>query len=211
MTTTASCLRLESKLAHSFCFLSTDFMASRSLTVLLILTRRTLFPSCTLSTTYFCLHTFRFISDVGRTIEQAMADYIKVIAWAIEYFSLPVNSPIIAFGGSYPGDLVTYMRVAYPSVIDAGLASSAPLLYHAGMVPNGGFFRVCLLFRLANRRRSLLMTSHKKTKTALIWSGVHSLLYTRRPQQQLEEQRSPKSRWHCSYPSYELDCACVTH
>lgn len=71
-----------------------------------------------------------------------MADYVKVIGWAIERFSIPVNSPIIAFGGSYPGDLVTYMRVAYPSVIDAGLASSAPLLYHTGMVPGGGFFRV---------------------------------------------------------------------
>lgn len=71
-----------------------------------------------------------------------MADYVHVIAWAIEYFSIPIDVPIVAFGGSYPGDLVTYMRVAYPAFIDAGLASSAPLLYHTGMVPGGGFFKI---------------------------------------------------------------------
>src|SRR5690606_12928640 len=77
-----------------------------------------------------------------RTIEQAMADYIDVIAWAKKKWQIPSTTPLISFGGSYPGDLTTYLRVAYPDIIDAGLASSAPLNYHAGMIPGGEFFRV---------------------------------------------------------------------
>jgi lysosomal Pro-X carboxypeptidase len=34
------------------------------------------------------------------------------------------------------------MRAAYPNVIDAGLASSAPLRYHIGEVDNGAFYEV---------------------------------------------------------------------
>jgi len=34
------------------------------------------------------------------------------------------------------------MRAAYPDIIDAGLASSAPLRYHIGEVTNGAFFQV---------------------------------------------------------------------
>jgi len=77
------------------------------------------------------------------TIEQAMADYILVIEWAKKKWNIDDTTPLISFGGSYPGDLTAYLRVAYPDIIDAGMASSAPLRYHAGMVAGGAFFQVC--------------------------------------------------------------------
>jgi len=76
------------------------------------------------------------------TIEQAMADYVAIIASAKTQWNIPPTTPLVAYGGSYPGDLTAYMRVAYPDIVHAGFASSAPLRYHAGEVPGGGFFQV---------------------------------------------------------------------
>eukprot|EP01105_Mastigella_eilhardi_P003450 TRINITY_DN143_c0_g3_i1.p1 TRINITY_DN143_c0_g3~~TRINITY_DN143_c0_g3_i1.p1 ORF type:complete len:491 (-),score=126.91 TRINITY_DN143_c0_g3_i1:938-2389(-) len=77
------------------------------------------------------------------TIEQAMADFVSVIAHVKAQFSLPDDIPVIAWGGSYAGELVTYMRVAYPAVIHASVAGSAPVNYHTGGdVDNGRYFAV---------------------------------------------------------------------
>jgi lysosomal Pro-X carboxypeptidase len=76
------------------------------------------------------------------TIEQAMADYVVIIDYVKQQWNITDDAVIIAFGGSYPGDLTVYMRAAYPDVIDAGLASSAPLRYHIGEIDNGAFYKV---------------------------------------------------------------------
>jgi len=68
-----------------------------------------------------------------------MADYVTIIKYVKQKWNISDTTVIVAFGGSYPGDLTVYMRAAYPDVIDAGLASSAPLKYHIGMVDNGAF------------------------------------------------------------------------
>ncbi|KAH3763197.1 dipeptidyl-peptidase family protein [Pelomyxa schiedti] len=77
------------------------------------------------------------------SIEQAMADNVAVIQYVKTLYGLPANMPIIAWGGSYAGELVTYMRVAYPDIIHASVAGSAPVRYHTfGDVKNGDYFAV---------------------------------------------------------------------
>jgi len=79
------------------------------------------------------------------TIEQALEDYIAVIGYVIERWNLPNDIPIIAYGGSYPGELAAFLRIAYPNVIDGSLASSAPVRYHPfleGGTKSGAFYAV---------------------------------------------------------------------
>ena len=93
-----------------------------------------------------------------------MQDYIAIINYAIKQFNLPSDIPIIAFGGSYPGELAAFLRIAFPNVsillffgyfislysfyfkvVDGSLASSAPVRYHPfleGGTNSGAFYRV---------------------------------------------------------------------
>jgi hypothetical protein len=52
------------------------------------------------------------------TIEQALADATGQVPI--------VAGKVVAFGGSYPGNLDAWMRIKFPSVIDMAVASSAP-------------------------------------------------------------------------------------
>jgi lysosomal Pro-X carboxypeptidase len=72
------------------------------------------------------------------THEQAMADAAELIehvfrdpngAWNIGL------QPIVAFGGSYGGMLVHFMRNKYPGTIIGGIAASAPVLGFEGLRP----------------------------------------------------------------------------
>jgi len=79
------------------------------------------------------------------TIEQALQDYVEIIQYVMHEFGLPQDIPIITFGGSYPGELAAFLRIAFPNVVDGALASSAPVRYHPflpGGTNSGAFYRV---------------------------------------------------------------------
>lgn len=58
---------------------------------------------------------------------QALAD-IKRLLEVIKSQSQFQNSKVVVFGGSYPGNLAAWLRLAYPNLIDAAVSSSAPVL-----------------------------------------------------------------------------------
>jgi hypothetical protein len=59
--------------------------------------------------------------------EQALADAAYFIQWFKHNMSSP-DSPVITFGGSYSGNLAAWLRLKYPHVTIAAVASSAPVL-----------------------------------------------------------------------------------
>ncbi|RHZ74521.1 hypothetical protein Glove_221g67 [Diversispora epigaea] len=59
------------------------------------------------------------------TVEQALADFANFIA---NPPNIPKKSKWIFVGGSYAGNIATWMRKKYPSLVFAAWASSAPLL-----------------------------------------------------------------------------------
>jgi pimeloyl-ACP methyl ester carboxylesterase len=59
--------------------------------------------------------------------EQALADLGQFVPWLLKNKN-STASPVIAFGGSYPGCLAAWLRLKYPSVITGAVSSSAPLL-----------------------------------------------------------------------------------
>ena len=66
------------------------------------------------------------------TTEQAMADFAYFIrVYKNEIINCP-DCPVITFGGSYGGMLSAWMRMKFPNVIDAAIASSAPITYFKG-------------------------------------------------------------------------------
>lgn len=56
---------------------------------------------------------------------QALEDYIHIINDIKTEFN--VTGPVIVFGGSYPGNLATWIRQKYPNIVYAAVASSAPV------------------------------------------------------------------------------------
>lgn len=72
------------------------------------------------------------------TVDQALRDYVGVIQHIRASFNSPV-APVIAAGGSYPGELAAYIRANFAPFVDMALAASAPI----GPNPSQyGFFRV---------------------------------------------------------------------
>jgi pimeloyl-ACP methyl ester carboxylesterase len=66
------------------------------------------------------------------TIEQALADAADFTAFIKSQY--PTASKVVAFGGSYPGNLAAWLRIKYPTVIDLAIASSAPVQIVEDMV-----------------------------------------------------------------------------
>nr|XP_018904365.1 PREDICTED: lysosomal Pro-X carboxypeptidase [Bemisia tabaci] len=87
------------------------------------------------------------------TSTEAMVDFVDVIyqIWG----ETKVNSPVIAFGGSYGGMLSAWIRMKYPAVILGSLASSAPIWQFEGMTPCSTAFKIVTdVFSMADKECS---------------------------------------------------------
>lgn len=73
------------------------------------------------------------------TSEQALSDFIQLINHIKEELNLE-SSKVIAFGGSYGGMLSSWIRMKFPHIIDAAIASSAPILLFEK--PSNEFFQI---------------------------------------------------------------------
>ena len=58
---------------------------------------------------------------------QALADLAHFHAYASARWKLPEGTKWVSWGGSYPGMLASFVRVLYPNLIHASVASSAPV------------------------------------------------------------------------------------
>jgi hypothetical protein len=61
------------------------------------------------------------------TSNQALADLARIISHIKTMLNVQ-DSPVVTFGGSYPGNLAAWFRLKYPSVTIGSIASSAPVL-----------------------------------------------------------------------------------
>ncbi|CAH2102188.1 unnamed protein product [Euphydryas editha] len=68
------------------------------------------------------IRNFKFLNS-----RQATADNAKLLKY-IKSWRMFNNSKVVVIGGSYSGNLAAWMRMLYPELVDAALASSAPVL-----------------------------------------------------------------------------------
>ena len=80
-------------------------------------------------------------NNVYLTVEQALADYVEFLKWYVVQIDCP-DCPIIAFGGSYGGMLAAWIRMKFPNVVTAAIASSAPILYFKDVTPLNVFYSI---------------------------------------------------------------------
>ncbi|XP_026320197.1 putative serine protease K12H4.7 [Hyposmocoma kahamanoa] len=61
---------------------------------------------------------------------QALADLETLLKYvrSLPKFEKSTDSKVVLIGGSYPGNLAAWMKLLYPNLIDAAIASSAPVL-----------------------------------------------------------------------------------
>lgn len=58
---------------------------------------------------------------------QALADAARFVTHVTREYGLPPSSKWMSFGGSYPGMLAGWLRLKYPHLVHAAVASSAPV------------------------------------------------------------------------------------
>lgn len=75
------------------------------------------------------------------TTEQALADYATLLMWLKRTLKGARDSKIAAFGGGFAGMLATWLRIKYPYLITAVLASSAPFRLVTTDVPCYVYFQ----------------------------------------------------------------------
>lgn len=73
------------------------------------------------------------------TVENALADYAGVLRVVLDESGAAADQPVVAYGGSYGGFLSYLMRVKYPRLVGASVASGAPV-YLYGLVPNSSWY-----------------------------------------------------------------------
>ncbi|XP_071057007.1 putative serine protease K12H4.7 [Onthophagus taurus] len=73
------------------------------------------------------------------SLDQATADVAYFIQHQKSHIEGAENSKVVVVGGSYSATMATWIRKKYPHLVDAALASSAPLLAQADFI---GYFQV---------------------------------------------------------------------
>ncbi|XP_049514837.1 lysosomal Pro-X carboxypeptidase-like [Dermacentor silvarum] len=92
--------------------------------------------------------------------EQAMADYVDLLTWLKENLPGAKHSNVVAFGGSYGGMLAAWMRMKYPHIVTAALASSAPFRMFPGLGSCDRFYiGVTQAFEKSSSRCSRLVSA----------------------------------------------------
>jgi len=75
-------------------------------------------------------------SNLARlTVQQSLQDYAAVLDTVKQRYKLSSKSKVLSAGGSYPGELASYMRMG--KMVDFALASSAPVRYRPFLTPDG--------------------------------------------------------------------------
>jgi thymus-specific serine protease len=61
--------------------------------------------------------------------QQALADLATFATWFRQQENLldPTSSPLVTFGGSYPGALSSWARLKYPQIVQAAVSTSSPV------------------------------------------------------------------------------------
>lgn len=75
------------------------------------------------------------------SIEQTLADYAALVRGVKRAYHAE-SSRVLAVGGSLAGTLAFFLRLKYPSAVDAALAASAPVLGYVGLCDPYGWYRV---------------------------------------------------------------------
>ena len=79
------------------------------------------------------------------TTDEALMDFVEFVHFLKKTYCS--DCPVIAFGGSFAGNLAAWMRMKYPNVIDMAHASSAPLYYYN----NRKDFDIGIIYKLVTK------------------------------------------------------------
>jgi len=74
------------------------------------------------------------------SVEQALADYVELVGQVRSDLSIPADTSVIGFGGSYGGMLASWGRAKYPGVFDGVIAASAPIITFVGQDVDPNFY-----------------------------------------------------------------------
>ena len=114
------------------------------------------------------------------TLEQALADYATLIHALKAQRGAPASTKVIALGGSYGGMLAAWLRMHYPSAVDAALAASAPVLAFDGLARPGVAFDGNAFWRVVTRDASPAAGAHEDCVPAVraTWPAIDAAAAT---------------------------------
>ena len=114
------------------------------------------------------------------TLEQALADYATLIHTLKAQRGAPASTKVIALGGSYGGMLAAWLRMHYPSAVDAALAASAPVLAFDGIARPGAAFDGNAFWRVVTRDASPAAGAHQECVPVVraTWAAIDAAAAT---------------------------------